>query len=299
MKRLVLLLSCAMMLTPAMLFGTVIVDDSWADGGRNNGPDPLDTDWWISTSSGAIEVSTGSMGLVTGGSGRGIHGTFTPQTLNVGDSLTATFSFITPPTVGNNISTGFRVGLFDTLGRSGLAADISASSGSPNPIYNGLPGYMMDFDVNTGSAANITFREHDQTATAGQLLATTTPYIYMAAGGDPYSFAPNTSYTGVISVTRSGADTLDLTGSLYQGATLLSTYTTTDSSGIASTFGLLAFQANSGTFGSSNTANTPYNGIDFSNIKIETSIVPEPSSAAMVLGGLLALGLSLWRRARA
>ena len=28
----------------------MIVNDSWADGGRNNGADPLDSNWWTSAS---------------------------------------------------------------------------------------------------------------------------------------------------------------------------------------------------------------------------------------------------------
>ena len=67
----------------------LIVDDSWADGGRNNGADPLDTNWWSSVSSTGTgtEVSVGSLGLVTGSSGRGIHGIFPTQTLSsIGDT---------------------------------------------------------------------------------------------------------------------------------------------------------------------------------------------------------------------
>ena len=94
-----------------------IVDDSWQDGGRDNGADPLDTDWWTTTSSSAIEASVGSLGLVSGGSGRGIRATFAPQTLGVGDTLTATYSFTTPANVGTNRSTALRVGLYDTLGK--------------------------------------------------------------------------------------------------------------------------------------------------------------------------------------
>src|SRR5580765_5390329 len=112
MKPLIfLLLAASLMPTVAWAQTNTIVDDSWADGGRNNGADPLDTDWWASTSaSSAIEVTTGALGLVSGTSGRGIHGTFPPQSLNVGDSLRATFSFTTPATVGTAVSTGFRVG---------------------------------------------------------------------------------------------------------------------------------------------------------------------------------------------
>ena len=97
---------------------TVIVNDSWADGGRDNGADPLDTNWWTSASSQGIEVSVGSLGMVTGSSGRGIHAIFPTQTLaNVGDRLVATYTFTTPATVGRTTGPAvFRVGLFDTLG---------------------------------------------------------------------------------------------------------------------------------------------------------------------------------------
>src|SRR4051794_5059133 len=130
----------------------IIVNDSWADGGRNNGADPLDTNWWSSFSSTGtgIEVSPGSLGLVTGTAGRGIHGIFPTQTLaNVGDSLVATYTFTTPATIGAGQTGAFRVGLFDTLGRTGLDADITSSSGTPNSLLGyyatstvGLPGYM-------------------------------------------------------------------------------------------------------------------------------------------------------------
>src|SRR6187200_2268723 len=142
--------------TTTKSFGAIIVDDRWTDAGRNNGADALDTDWWYSTSSSAIEVSAGSLGLVTGTSGRGIHGTFPTQTLNVGDTLKATFTFTTPATVGTNLQAALRVGLFD--GNASTSADLNSSSGSPNAAYNSLQGYLMDYDVNF-STANIQFRE--------------------------------------------------------------------------------------------------------------------------------------------
>lgn len=299
MKRLIPLFLAAVM-TPVMASATVVVDDSWADGGRNNGADPLDTDWWTSTTSTAIEVGTGYLGLVSGGSGRGIHGTFSAQALNVGDTLTASFTFVTPATVGANKSAGFRAGLFNSAGSSGsLAADLSASSGSPNMLYQNVTGYTAVLDVNLAAGGELLGVSERSNLASGQLLATTADFTSLGSGGSAYTFAAGTSYTGVLSLTRTGADTLDLTTALYQGATLLSTFTATDSTGIVPSFDVLAFQVGSATFGSANTVGAANNGIDFTNINIEyvAAAVPEPASVALMLAGLALVGRFARRRA--
>jgi len=216
------------------------------------------------------------------------------QSLNIGDSLRATFSFTTPATVGTAVSTGFRVGFFDTTGHPGLAADLTASSGSPNANYNNLLGYMFDWDVNLATGNNTQFRERTN-GLSGQLLATTGDFQNVGSGGGVnYTFSPNTAYVGVFTLTRSGATSLDLTATLSQGSSQLTTHTATDSTASTTTFGLLGFHANSSTFGSSATPNTADNGIDFSNIKIELIQAPEPS--ALALFGLTLAGVLIRRR---
>lgn len=288
------------LLAPAYAAPVLIVDDSWADGGRSDGADALDSNWWTSASSAGIEVSVGSLGMVTGSSGRGIHTIFGTQTLaNIGDKLTATYTFTTPATIGTAQTGGFRVGLFDTLGRAGLNADITASSGSPNSLYGffgtntpGLPGYMMEMDVGTG-AEDLNFRSHDTVVTAttptGRLLGTSTGFTGLSPTGPDgaYAFTPNTAYTGSLSLVRISATELEITGTL--GA---ATHTVTDVFDSTS-YGMLAFWANSNVFGSSGAANTADNGIDFSNVKIEFTPVPEPTSA---LG--LAVAAAVLRRSR-
>jgi hypothetical protein len=285
----------ALLLTAHTASAALVVDDSWADGSRDNGADALDTDWWTSTTSSAIEVSVGSLGLVTGSSGRGIHATYAAQTLtNIGDSINSTFAFTTPATVGSAATAAFKIGLFNTNGNSGLAADLSASSSTPNTIYDPLPGYMMDFDVNPASGANITFREKSPVpGSTGQLLGTTTGFTQLAAGGNAYSFAASTNYTGTYSITKTAAG-IDLSGSLSDASGVLSTFTTSDTSPSANTFDLLAFHVNASVFGSSNTPNTANNGLDFTNVKIEFTTAPEPGS----LGVLALCGTLLMRRRR-
>jgi hypothetical protein len=299
MKR-IIALSISVLLLPVILSAqtTTIVNDSWADGGRNNGADPLDADWWSSTSTGnnSVEAGAGYLGLVTGTSGRGLHGTFAPQTLGIGNTLTATFTFRTPATVGSESGGGgFRFAIAD-FNNTGLAADLQSGSSFVQPLFQNLPSYMVDFDVNRpGVADDTSIREHmlPEPAGAGRFMGTTAGWTQLGTSTDvDYTFAPNTEYVAVISLTRTGADSMDIFGSLSQGAVLLTSHSLSDPSGIVNNLGLVGVWVNSSLFGSSPTIGAADNGIDFSNIKVE--FIPEPSSVALLALG--AAGLLLRRR---
>jgi hypothetical protein len=187
--------------------------------------------------------------------------------------------------------------LFDTLGRSGLDADIESSAAQPSALYGyfaantvGLPGYMLDMDVGTGTE-DLNFRQLDTPITAttptGRLLGTTTGFTSISPSGPDgaYSLAPNTSYTGSITVIRASATTVLILGSLGSAQ-----HSVTDAFDSPS-FGMLAFWANSNTFGTSSTPGEANNGIDFTNITIEFVPVPEPTLLA--LGAVMLLGLRL------
>ncbi len=244
------------------LRATVIVNDSFADGDVAK-TGALDTNWWTSSSSSGIEISPGSLGLVTGTSGRGIHTVFPAQTLaNVGDKLLATYTFTTPETVGRPSSAPFRVGLFDSLGRAGLNDNVSASSGSPNELYGwtgavpptvGLPGYMMDMDLGDGTTEDLNFREHDTANATGRLLATTSGFTSIPNSGPDgaYQFLPNTTYTGSFKVTRISATEMELMGTLDPGIGGIAMHTVTDAFD-SDVIDMLGFHINSNIFGSTN-----------------------------------------------
>lgn len=249
--------------------GPVVFDDSFADGDRANGADAMDTNWWTTSSSSAIEVAEGHLGLVSGGSGRGIRGTFAPRTLEAGQTLKASFTFTVPETIGTNRDSSVRVGLFDKLGRPDLEDDLSASSKSPNPIYDGLPGYMIDFDVNLDdpSLANIDIRRHKDD-TQGRLLGTTKGYAHLGGGGNAYQFEAGQSYTGTIALKKLDAG-VEVAGSVSKDGAVLSEFSAVDAEGTMDTVGMLAFHVNSKTFGSSKKPDEADNGLDFTNIKVE------------------------------
>lgn len=255
----------------------IIVNDSFADANRTN-TGPLQADWWSSSTLPNVSVAAypNKLRLVSGTSGRGMHGTFAPQTLAVGDTIRVTYTFTTPATVGTAKSTAFKVGLMD-FNNAGLANDLLASSSIQQPLYTNLPGYMADMDVNTGVTADISIREHIPNTT-GFFLGTTGEWVAKGSSADAnYAFAPNTQYTGVFSVTRTELDGVDIFGSISQGATLMDSYWDSDASGIANHFGMVGFWVNSATFGSTITqGELEDNGITFSNIKVEVVTVPPP-----------------------
>ncbi len=247
----------------------VVFADTFADGERADSSDDMDTNWWTTTNSSAIEIEPGALGLVSGGSGRGIRTTFEPQRLMDGQTLRASFVFTVPETVGVDRDSAFRVGIYNKLRRAELEGDLSASSKSPNVAYDGLPGYMIDFDIGMTDAAtaNIAIRRHNDDA-QGRLLGTTKGYTQIGSGGEPYTFVPGATYTGTMALTR-GADGIEISGTLSQDGALLSGFSYLDEGSEVNDFGMLAFHVNSKTFGASKDPGTPDNGLTFSDVRVE------------------------------
>lgn len=275
--------STTLMAMPAS--GASIVADDFA----NDGTGMTDADYYASSNSSAIEINANSIGLVSGGSGRQMHALFATQTLaNAGDSITATITFTTPATVGSS-SEDLRWGLFDHLGRTGpmqLGQDTSYSSGSPNANYSGLPGYYSELDVESADPeTNLNIRR-SQPSTSGRLLGTSSGFDNLGSGDDiGYAIVANTSYTTSMTITRNAGGDLDITVDF-----LGETFTVNDASPNSYDFGMLAFGASGGAFGSSSSTGDPDNGIDFTNIEVEFNPVPEPGSLALLgLGGLALL----------
>jgi hypothetical protein len=248
----------------------VIISDSFTDGERDGGADAKGGIWWTTSATSAIEIEPGKLGLVSGTSGRGIRTTFKSQTLADGQTLVAKFIFDTPETVGFDRQDALRVGLHDRLGRTELEADLQASSGAPNQSYNGLPGYMVTFDVNREDPKNnnVDVRRHIPIKTIGRLMGTYKGYDLLGEGGKSFTFEANKTYTGEMRITKTKMG-LDISGILSDANGVMTKFNHFDEGSIVNNFGMLSFHVNSKSFGASNTPNKTNNGITFTNVTIE------------------------------
>ena len=259
---------------------TVIVDDNYV----LNGTESTGVSFFGTTGGNAIETNSDSIGLISGTAGRTIHGLFPTQTLeSIGDQIVVAATFLTPDTVGTT-NEEFRMGLFDSLGRPGIATTTSV----PEPLYNDIPGFYTTIDIEADgldgtSATDLDMRRNeietlDQT---GTFLSTSNNFDTIGSSGSDanYAITANTSYTITYTVERiadnADIDTLDnleITSELFQGETLLATITREDG-GTELPIGtfeidMFAAQAGSNAVGTSNQAGIDDNGIDFTAFSV-------------------------------
>lgn len=271
----------------------IIVNDNFADGDRAN-TGALQGDFYGSSTSGAIESNAGSIGLVSGSSGRQIHGLFPTVTLaNTGDEIVTSFTFVTPTTTASG-NEDIRFGIFDHLGRdtpTQLRQDTSYSSGTPNSDYSGLPGYYSELDVESADAGTNLNIRRSQPSTTGRFISTSSGFDNLGSSSDiGYAIGADTVYTATISAIRTAGGGLDVTTTF-----LGNSFTVSDAAPSSFDFNMLGYGASSGAFGSSNSAGDPDNGLDITNVTVEFNPVPEPSTALLGLAG----GLMLLKRRKA
>ncbi len=131
-------LLCSVLVIAAMVshaipsHAVVILDDTWADGNRNNTSLPTNAAWYASTGS-ALTATTGSMTLTLGSSAILAVSYFTTNAassnavqLAVGDTLLATITFTFNGVAAENTSEGFRLGIYE-FGSNRVSADFSGN----------------------------------------------------------------------------------------------------------------------------------------------------------------------------
>lgn len=320
MKKLLLTLLC-FGASCAYANTSIIFNDSWADGGYTNGADATDTAWYGTTGSSALDSNsyTSTVNLLSarsGSSGRGFHGVFASQSIaSVGDKITVTYSFTTPATVGDK-STALKVGFFNSNGAT-AANPNNDSEGSPRAIvgdpihtqsslgstdtgWDTVYGEAVDLDANFSGTSNFGFKSKTSTVATGRLLNSSTGWTSQGSNVDgAYTIVANTSYTGTFSIENVGGDLYDLSASISSGGSELASETREGKTIAANTFDIVAFNHSSNAFGSTNSGGVADNGIDYTNIQVAFTQVPEPSAYALLLGAVAVVIAVARRKQRA
>lgn len=254
---------------------TIIFNDAWDDGG---GLDATDVAWYGTTGSNALDQDSYTrtnnvLSARSGANARGFHGVFARQSIaNTGDKITVTFTFLTPPTVGNKMS-GLRVGFFDSNGSTasvgGAPIHTQSSPSSTDSGWNKVYGEAVDLDVYENDFSNFAFKSKTESVTTNRLLNSFTDWTFQGAGiGDgAYNIVAGTEYTGTFSIENMGNNLYDLSATISYGGSF-ATFRSRGKTIAVNAFDIIAFGHSNGAFGSnSNPANTD-NGLDYINIQV-------------------------------
>ena len=253
---------------------TVLLDDTFADGTRNNQLLPTDSAWYASSGS-SLTATTGAMTLAMGTSA--ILGvtyftpTASPAALNVGDTLVATITFTFNGVAPLNSSQGFRLAVCD-FGANRVSADFSSSSsqGANVPAY----ALFQTMGVTFNNATPIDIRKRT-TVSDSSLLGTSGDWTSLGTGPGNTNifsgFASGGQYTLQMSLQRTAASSMQVTATWLNdatGATLSSSET--DSSASSFSFDGIGLRPQ--------TAATTANDIVFNEVRVELVPAATPPS---------------------
>lgn len=241
---------CALALTAAALLRAqpkTIINDTFADNERLTQNLPASLAWYTGTAArNNLSVRNGALTLVANGSQRDVWGYFPTVTLGVGDSLTFTLEFRWAQTPPNLSTPGLRLALCYTNGQPPRRADGVIPAGG----YQGYGSYTNPADA--GSGTNLRKRDGPAANSPSAILLELTdgdgadaPRIWNSLRtGLSGTQQGNTPYTALLKITRTGADTANITTTI-SGGTLSATNTllATDTSNIFHQFDTVAIGA--------------------------------------------------------
>src|SRR3954452_17323807 len=198
----------------------VLLDDTWADGTRNNQNLPVESAWYASTGA-SLTAAANSMSLAVGSGAIMAVTYFTtnvagPVQLGVGDTLKATFTLTFTGVGVPNGSQGFRIGIFDfadsTLSPKRVSADFSGN----NSQGSGVQGYSLFQNMGTAftNTAPMEIRRRTGLTDTG-LLGTSSDWTPLVSGPSSSNSFPGfnsgTQYIFQMTLERRGSNALAIT----------------------------------------------------------------------------------------
>jgi pectate lyase len=222
-------------------YATVYLDDTWADGTRNNQALPSNSAWFASTGA-SLTAAPNSMSLAVGSGAIAALTYFTkndtsPVHLDVGDTLVTTINLSFSGVAPLNSSAGFRLGIFDfadsTLSPKRVTTD---GLGGNNTQGNGVQGFWlfkkMGVTFNDSNPMDIRKRTN---LSSSALLGTSGDHTSLTNGPGNVSafpgFADGTNYVLQFTFQRTATNALAITISwlnVGNGASLTTSTTDTE-----------------------------------------------------------------------
>ncbi len=288
-KKFIIPLAATFLVAATASAQTMILSETWSDGSRTNNDLPTSTAWYTSLASSTLTATAadgGSMTQSLANSAQVIGYLTYPSgkvPLEIGEriELNFQFSFQNLSASGNY----FRFGLFDsTAVDPRIAVDGNGTGG-----FAGTRGFMANLAAhNEGAAVDLRGRSGD--SSNGTLIVATTAYPTTSPSGTlSQALVSDIIYSGTMLVTRSGfaenivsASMTGPDGSIFS----LGNWTQTDERVVTTGFDLVAFGINSN------------NRDSFTLHSLDVQVVPEPSTAALLVIGLMAIGAVCKRRIR-
>ena len=311
--------SAACVLAPSAK-GAVLLNDSFADGDRTNVNLPTDSPDYVGISNGsggALTATPGKLAMVQGTSSQKLWTYFTSDNsapngsqphnsvtqLQPGSVLTASMTFTMPNAITNSATTpgrDFRFGIFFDPTDARVQSDVNSDGGGSTSPWQDETGYAVEIPLNSNPAASGgAFQLVKRTVSNTSLLGSSGAFTAATSGGAPFVGSSNVSYTVQLMLSEVSASEMDVTASILQGTTVVSTQTIAD---LGTTFGTATVAAG-GLPGSQAiytnfdqmflrmSGNTETTELDFSNFSVSmtSSAAPEPGTAGLVVAGLVVL----------
>lgn len=257
-----------------------LINDKFIDGSFTNGADAADAAWFAiadsiagtisivsNTTTGPNEgVADSALSFNASNGFRAILANFSSTTLAVNDRISFSFDFrytSNPPSIATTSDSTLRFGIFDSNG--------TVVSTTPSSADNDDFGYLARFSTNNNAASSLTKVPSGDASTAGTAVTASISNTIPVFG--------TTSHALRLDLTRVAGGGIQI-DSYFDGSLITSA---TDTSTPYSSFDNIRIGQNSST-----------TEFQIDNVLVETSVIPEPSSVALL--GLASLVLCLQRR---
>lgn len=291
-KQFVILPIAALCSVALSSHGANILNDTFADGSHLEQNLPTESQWFNGGTGATLTPSVGSLLMGVPASSASWTTYFAAEgseaTLaNAGDNLKLTWVFTPANVNAANTSQNFRLALVNTPGADRLLVD-----GAPGTAAYAGYGMFMNMAQTLGNANP--FRLMERNVASGAMLGTSGDWAALANGATSgnIGYASGTQYTFEMSLTRNLLSGLDFLVTMTGGSL--------NNSGVASVSFTdptpNSFSFDTFSLRPSNAATTA-DSFDTTLVKVELTLVPEPSTAALVCLGLVGV-VSAYRRSR-